>query len=113
MGKDAEPKPIGFFVEQALDRIEKGDPRPTSPSGQAMLRRYRLELVATGTDEEATRRLRGMLKLALRSFGLRCVEAVEIRDEEAQDGTQATQAIKRNNESKGRTSRVRIENRRL
>ncbi len=51
--------------------------------GQAMLRRYRLELVATGTDEEATRKLRGMLKLALRGFGLRCVEAVEIRDEEA------------------------------
>jgi hypothetical protein len=48
---------------------------------QATSRRYRLELVATGTDEEATRRLRGMLKLALRGFGLRCVEAVEIRDE--------------------------------
>ncbi|MFM2004259.1 MAG: hypothetical protein RI963_3685 [Planctomycetota bacterium] len=83
MGKDAEPKPIGFFVEQALDRIAGGDPRPATPPGQAMLRRYRLELVATGTDEEATRKLRGMLKMALRGFGLRCVEAVEIRDEEA------------------------------
>jgi hypothetical protein len=83
MGKDAEPKPIGFFVEQALDRIAGGDPRPTIPSGRATSRRYRLELVATGTDEEATRKLRAMLKLALRGFGLRCVEAVEIRDEEA------------------------------
>ena len=83
MGKDAEPKPIGFFVEQALDRIASGDRRPATPSGRAMLRRYRLELVATGTDEEATRKLRGMLKMALRGFGLRCVEAVEIRDEEA------------------------------
>jgi hypothetical protein len=51
--------------------------------GRATSRRYRLELVATGTDEEATRKLRAMLKLALRGFGLRCVEAVEIRDEEA------------------------------
>ena len=66
----------------ALDRIASGDPRPATPPGQAMLRRYRLELVATGTDEEATRKLRAMLKLALRGFGLRCVEAVEIRDED-------------------------------
>jgi hypothetical protein len=82
MSKDAEPKPIGFFVEQALDRIASGDRRPATPSGQATSRRYRLELVATGTDEEATRKLRAMLKLALRGFGLRCVEAVEIRDED-------------------------------
>jgi hypothetical protein len=82
MGKDAEPKPIGFFVEQALDRIAGGDRRPATPSGRATSRRYRLELVATGTDEEATRKLRAMLKMALRGFGLRCVEAVEIRDED-------------------------------
>jgi hypothetical protein len=67
----------------ALDRIASGDRRPATPSGRATSRRYRLELVATGTDEEATRKLRGMLKMALRGFGLRCVEAVEIRNEEA------------------------------
>ena len=43
-------------------------------------RRYQLTLTtpATMTAEEATRRLRAFLKSALRAFGLRCVEAVEI-----------------------------------
>jgi hypothetical protein len=31
------------------------------------------------TEEEATRRLRGFLKQALRVFGLKCVEATEIK----------------------------------
>jgi hypothetical protein len=43
-------------------------------------RRYAITLTtpATTTEEEATRRLRAFLKQALRLFGLRCVEAVEI-----------------------------------
>ena len=43
-------------------------------------RRYQITLTTspTMTAEESTRRLRAFLKSALRAFGLRCVEAVEI-----------------------------------
>lgn len=43
-------------------------------------RHYAITLTtsATTTAEESTRRLRSFLKLALRSFGLRCTMAVEV-----------------------------------
>ncbi len=46
-------------------------------------RRYRIELTTpAATSEEGSRRLRALLKSALRVFGLRCVNAVEIKQEE-------------------------------
>ena len=44
------------------------------------MRKYQIVLTTspTMTEEESTRRLRAFLKSALRAFGLRCVEAVEI-----------------------------------
>jgi hypothetical protein len=42
------------------------------------LNRYRLVLVDRGGDAPAGRRLAGALKVLLRRFGLKCVEAVEV-----------------------------------
>lgn len=43
-------------------------------------RKYQIVLMTpmTTTEEEATRRLRGLLKSAWRVFGLKCTSAVEI-----------------------------------
>jgi hypothetical protein len=46
-------------------------------------RRYAITLTTgPATSEEGSRKLRGLLKQALRVFGLRCVEATEITQEE-------------------------------
>jgi hypothetical protein len=47
--------------------------------------RYRLLLVDQGGDAPAGRRLAGVLKLALRKFGFRCLEAVELAEGEGDD----------------------------
>jgi hypothetical protein len=44
--------------------------------------RFRLTLESVPSDVPAEIRLRGLLKLMLRSFGLRCVEAKELTDGE-------------------------------
>lgn len=50
-------------------------------------RKYQIVLMTSPglTEEEATRRLRGFLKQALRLFGLKCTSATEI---ETQEGRQ-------------------------
>jgi hypothetical protein len=47
--------------------------------------RYRLLLVDQGGDAPAGRRLAGVLKLALRKFGFRCAQAVELAEGEDDD----------------------------
>ena len=51
-----------------------------APSDAKLARQFEITLATPAglTEDEATRRLRSLLKLALRSFGLRCVAAVEV-----------------------------------
>jgi hypothetical protein len=52
-------------------------------------RRYRIELcTGPATSEEGSRRLRAFLKSALRAFGLRCVDAVEIETQSQKETNQ-------------------------
>jgi hypothetical protein len=48
------------------------------------MRKYQITLTTspTMTEEESTRRLRSFLKMAWRSFGLRCTSAIEIKSEQ-------------------------------
>ena len=54
------------------------------------MRKYQIVLTtpATTTEEESTRRLRAFLKSALRAFGLRCVDAVEIETQSQKETNQ-------------------------
>jgi hypothetical protein len=51
--------------------------------------RFRITLVDQGGDAPAGRRLAQLLKCALRRFGLKCVEAVEVPEEEVAGGAEA------------------------
>jgi hypothetical protein len=49
------------------------------------LNRYRLVLTDMGGDAPAGRRLAGVLKVALRRFGLKCLTAVELAEDAEAD----------------------------
>ena len=71
------------IASRAVPPARKGDPKTMTDDRKP--RRYRIELTtpAKTTEEEATRRLRAFLKMAWRSFELRCASASEIDQEQA------------------------------
>jgi hypothetical protein len=50
--------------------------------------RFRITLIDQGGDAPAGRRLAGVLKVALRKFGFRCTQAVELAEGEDADARQ-------------------------